>query len=82
MPSVNMRGLSKRFYYDFPPYGIVPLAKASKEGKELRASPRKRFLLVNSRGGEGNHFEKGCKRAKENSWDENGKSKPIEGNEK
>ena len=31
-----MRGLSKRFYYDFPPYGIVSLAKASEEGKEFR----------------------------------------------
>ena len=83
VPSVNMRGFSKRFYYDFPPYGIVPLAKASKEGKELRQQvPGKGFYWWIQEGGEGNHFEKGCKRAKENSWDENGKSKPIEGNEK
>ena len=59
VPSVNMRGLSKRFYYDFPPYGIVPLAKASKEGKELRQQvPRKGFYLWIQEGGEGESFRK------------------------
>ena len=65
VPSVNMRGFSKRFYYDFPPYGIVPLAKASKEGKELRQQvPGRGFYWWIQEGGRGIISKKDAKERK------------------
>lgn len=84
VPSVNMRGLSKRFYYDFPPKALFHWRRHLRKEKSWDSKSQEKVSTSEFKrgGGEGNHFEKGCKRAKENSWDENGKSKPIEENEK